>query len=58
MREKYLPKIKRDVDKFSMTEMAKRIGISIPTVFRLYHDRFRGDILTWEKILQYYKERK
>ena len=55
MREKFLAKLRRDVEKRGMKTIASETGLSIPTVWRLCNGKYLGNIPTWNKIEKYYK---
>lgn len=55
MRKKYLNRLKKDSEKFSVSEMARRIEINYYALYRIIKEVSTGSIVNWEKIYKYYK---
>ncbi|MCK9518454.1 MAG: hypothetical protein M0R74_05405 [Dehalococcoidia bacterium] len=55
LREKILHKLKKEAEgRGQVSRLARRIGIPIVTLWRIVHDKFQGNIKTWDAIFRYY----
>ena len=43
----------KENSKVNLNQLAKRIGMPAPTLWRIYYGKRQGSIDTWEKIAQY-----
>jgi predicted transcriptional regulator len=55
MREKYLKKLRQDVKLHSKAEVAKNIGITYISLWRILDGTNTGGTKIWDKIYAYYK---
>jgi hypothetical protein len=56
MRKRLMQKIKKDLERKSFTYLAKKIGMPVPTLWRIVNGKTQGCIGSWELIEAYYKK--
>ena len=56
MRQRLLKRLKKDLERESFTYLAKKIGLPIPTLWRIVNEKTQGCIGSWEQIEAYYKK--
>jgi molybdenum-dependent DNA-binding transcriptional regulator ModE len=55
MRERYLKKIKQEIRAHSIPKVAKKIGVSYISLWRILNGTNTGGTKIWDKIFEYYK---
>lgn len=55
MRNKLIDKMKKDIERKGVKNLAAEIGIDYFKLYRIIHSITKGTIDSWEKIIKFYK---